>query len=295
MRSILTVSILGVALALGGCAADANDSSATNETGEANEALSALGTQLVGAYQFGVAKGNYEEYDHLTLDKAGSYTADKPNPTHGAALPESGTWTTSGGRLVLHPEHAFLKHYDVSVAADGSGMKLTRFGNTEKFDRVAPVACADDGDCTAGQECHFVSICPSAPGTVHCMAGRNLCVTVAHANESCGFRTQSVDCARGLDCVHAAGTPLDALTCLPHVAQYGESCGGFIRNAPQCDAGLVCSHIGSDGHLINPDLPGVCRAGEGSTCGGNIQGAHECASPLHCAFTNPDIGGVCAQ
>ena len=289
MRSILGITAL--ALAIGGCAATSDTTSTTGTTGESSEALS-VRASLVGAYQFGIAKGNYEEYDHLTLDQSGSYTADKPNPTHGAALPESGFWFAAAGSLFLGPSHSGIKRYDVVTTV--TGMSLTRFGKTELFDR-APVSCEADADCASGQECRFVAVCPTPPSGVHCQAGRLECVSVAHEGESCGFRTQTTPCARDLDCRHEGGTPLDALTCLPHLAQYGEACGGFVAHPTQCDAGLACSHVDADGTFINPDLPGVCLAGEGAACGGNMVGAHACASPLHCASSNPDVGGTCAQ
>jgi len=285
--------ILGIALALGACAGHKAEVVAGNEQGDGPGARQ-LREQLVGVYQFAVAKGNYEEYDRLTLDASGVYTADKPNPTHGAAIPESGGWRTAASNLILFPTDAAPKRYEVTLAAGGTGMKLSRGGKTEQFDRVVdPARCGADSDCPSGQECRFVPLCPSRPGMLHCLAGRNQCVSVAREGERCGFRTQTVQCARGLDCRHAPGTPLDALTCLPHVAQYGESCDGFVLHPTQCDVGLVCSHIDSEGHLINPDLPGVCFAGEGAPCGGSTRGAHQCASPLRCVSRNPDIAGVC--
>lgn len=257
MRSTLVSAILGVALALGGCAVSTSED-ATSATSEA--LATRPSSQIAGAYQFGVLKGNYEEYDHLTLDASGSYTADKPSPTHGAPIPESGAWTTThgGNTLVLSPSHASNKRYDVTYTADNSGISLTRAGKTEKFDRavVSPVACSTNADCASNEECRFVSVCPNAPNGITCHAGRLECVAVSH---------------------------------------YNESCGGFTAHPMPCATGLACSHIAANGSLINPDLPGVCLADVGSTCGGNMVGAHACASPYHCVTSNPDVAGTCAE
>lgn len=258
MRSILVsslVGVVGVSLFLGGCAV-----STTEDASQSNEAVSATATRIVGAYQFGIAKGNYEEYDHLTLDISGSYTADKPSPTHGAPIPESGVWTTThgGNTLVLSPSHASNKRYDVTYTTDNSGISLTRSSKTEIFTRVAtsPVSCTTNADCASNEECRFVSVCPNAPNGITCHAGRLECVTVAH---------------------------------------YNESCGGFTAHPIQCATGLTCTHVAANGSLINPDLPGVCLADVGSTCGGNMLGAHACASPYRCVTSNPDVAGVCAE
>jgi len=293
MRSILTVSIFGIALALGGCAAHTTEPAGAEET---DEALSALDERLVGAYRIALEKGNFEEYDTLTLDASGRYTAEKPSPTKGPDISEIGSWRASGGRLLLIPSRASAKRYDVALVDGGSEMTLTRAGRTELLDRVLTSTCSSDRDCPRGEECHAVPVCPDEDGGgVRCQALIDECVDVAQEGESCGFRTQSIDCARGLDCRHAPGTPLDALTCLRPLAQYGEPCGGFVARPVECGDGLACSHVGADGRLINPDLPGVCLAGEGSSCGGTFAGAHACASPLRCESSNPDIGGVCVE
>jgi hypothetical protein len=283
-------SIVGAALVFGGCAANTAESSTTEET---SEALTTLGKQLVGDYSFANAKGNFEEFDRLSIQADGSYAGDKPNPTKGAPITESGNWFTAYGQLVLHPAHAGARRYDVSVASDGSGMKLTQFGttHTERFDKI--LNCTSDADCVTGDECRFVPNCPNTG--IHCLSGHNACVKVAAFGESCGFRTQTTPCARDLDCRHVSG-PLDALTCAEHIAQYDEACGGFFAHAAICADGLQCAHMDSDGTLLgNPDLPGRCRAAEGSVCGGNMTTAHQCAYPLHCQTTNPDVAGTCAQ
>jgi len=292
MQIISTVSMLGIALALGACAVHTAETAGAEEAGETE---SALDGRLVGAYRIAVVKGNFEEYDTLTLDVSGRYTAEKPSPTKGPDISEIGSWRAAGGRLDLNPSQADAKRYDMALVAGGSEMKLTRLGETEVFDRVVTSACSTDGDCPRGQECHSVPVCPETDGGIRCGALINECVNVAQEGESCGFRTQTIDCARGLDCRHAPGTPLDALTCLPPVAEYGEPCGGFVLHPAECGDGLACSHVGADGRLINPDLPGVCLAGEGSSCGGTVAGARACASPLRCQSPHPDTGGICVE
>ena len=79
-----------------------------------------------------------------------------------------------------------------------------------------------------------------------------------------------------------------------HLAQYRESCGGFINNPIVCDTGLACSHVDADGSFIHPDLPGVCLLSVGQHCGGFVSVPTACAAPLHCqADVNGDLGGIC--
>src|SRR5262245_45414108 len=97
MRSMMTVSIFGIALTISGCAAHATETAGPEETGETGSALDA---RLVGAYRFAVEKGNFEEYDTLTLAASGRYTAEKPSPTKGPDISEIGSWRSAGGRLL---------------------------------------------------------------------------------------------------------------------------------------------------------------------------------------------------
>ncbi len=298
MRSIFAATVLGLALSLGvsACAVDAGSSSSTDAVASTAETLSALGNKVVGQYTRTIAKGNWEEFETLSLSADGTYAATKPSPTKGDPIPEAGSFRTASGDLILSPSRASSKRYTLSITS--SGITITRAGTThaEQLDKVvAPVTCATSGDCASGQECRFVSICPPAPpGGVTCYAGKNECVTVAQLGDSCGFRTPTTPCASGLDCRHVSG-PLDALTCAVHIAAYDEPCGGFFATAAICGDGLECTHTDSDGKLFgNPDSPGRCRVAEGSACGGLTADPHACVYPLHSQLgTVADKGGVC--
>jgi hypothetical protein len=293
MRSILVSSILCAAFAFTGCAADG-----TNSPEPSVEAESLAYVALVaGNYDRQAVKGSAEFYETLTLKTDGTYTGTLPSKD--APIDEYGTFNASGSSgavtsVTLHPHGGAAAKYIASVASDRSGIKLGLGGKTEYF-QTSPSYCGSDADCVAGQECLFVSNCPPATaGSVTCHSGRQICVNVAEAGESCGFRTQSITCARGLDCVHVGG-PLDALTCAPHTAQYGESCGGFVANAAQCADGLACSHVAADGSSILPDLPGVCLEDIGSPCEGFVATQHVCANGATCQLDpgTPDAPGVC--
>jgi hypothetical protein len=62
---------------------------------------------------------------------------------------------------------------------------------------------------------------------------------------------------------HLSASKLTSLVTLaqllqPRIAQLGEHCGGFIRNAPVCDKGLVCSLKGK----LPVDVGGTCIQSE---------------------------------
>jgi len=146
MRFQVIAALAVASLAFAGCAANTDETATSSD-----EALSA--TLLVGAYD--IESQSTGDFGHLVLRADGSYLAETiimcikapcNNPR------EEGHWTSSSfshttiGTLKLHPNHGGTRSYSVSVAQDGTGMKLGRHGNIAYYDRV-PTWCDLASDC----------------------------------------------------------------------------------------------------------------------------------------------------
>jgi hypothetical protein len=145
------------------------------------------------------------------------------------------------------------------------------------------------GNITGALECEDGLVCFGGP-LVGDVGGT--CMKPVAEGGSCGFRVQTSPCADGLDCVHVAGTPLDALTCVARKAQFGQHCGGNIMGALECEDGLVCSGPGPVG-----DIGGTCACpGMQHWCPSHVDASGTC-NPGYCLFAGAMclIGKPCAD
>jgi hypothetical protein len=294
MRSILLSSILCAAFAFSGCAVAPSDGG-SDQTVSAESASARA--RLVGSYTREVSKGNGEFYETLALVADGSYSATLPSK--GGSILETGSFQVSSKKgllsLTLDSDAGSSAKYSVSLAGDGSGMKLGSADSgtfvSERFLKdVTTTTCATDADCGSDSVCKFVSLCPpAAPGGVTCFAGRNECVKVAGVGASCGFRVPSptIQCASGLECVHSGG-PLDSLSC-EKVGAVGDSCGFRTQSSP-CASGLECVHFGGPLDSLSCEKVGAV----GDSCGFRTQSS-PCASGLECVHFGGPLGSLSCE
>lgn len=209
---------------------------------------------------------------HLTETKGPHCAPAQPCPL----LPTR--FLESNGTFTVQPGHGVQLFPAVSVPAlaESFGLQkncegLLRLATTESSVDVYLMKdvndCSDDSHCGSGQECQSISLCPPpAPGMVSCLGMRNACVAVAQAGQSCGFRTQTIPCARDLECKHVSG-PLDALSCAPQ-GSAGQFCGGI--GGIQCPADSHCVLGGSF-----PDAGGSCQL----DCAPGLRKCMMCGAP----------------
>lgn len=153
MRSIFAVSVVAASLIFSGCAAQsASDADDESAVGEADEALTAYGKSLIGAWR--VLPGYTLDLNELVLKGDGTFIwhhdikcITTPCPTR-----DDGKWIaykpapgTVQGRVRLIGKSG-TRQYVVVKGSDGT-IKLSRHGMTAKLESIvnwcqAPVDCA---------------------------------------------------------------------------------------------------------------------------------------------------------
>ncbi len=246
---VLPISLLGLVA----CSAPAPE-----HVAKTGSKLSDTGTLIVGAYHFTNAVSGNEVWKSLDLLADGTFGAFAPCKVPACtAFRQTGTFDVqtddSGNQtLVLSAANGQSYSYALTLGWDGAqGLELvTDAGDDEQLSYVA-------GSCRADADCAGQSTIDATSGT--CASG-----TVA----SCAVNECQTQCA-----------PSN-----PALAQRGAACGGFVANAKQCAAGLVCitSSI--------PDKPGTCEPeGTPSSC----QSDFDCFDDQQSCFTtDSQCGGA---
>lgn len=166
MRTIHLAAALALSAlaAVAGCAAQTNHVADAEETDEQGNAISLNADQLVAGWNL-QAGSKTLGFGHLALKSDGTYFTETvvtcikyPCPS----LREEGTWHSTSfdkkleGSLSLHPTGHASRKYTVSLASDGSGMKLGRSSVIAYFDKVLNY-CDDSSDCP-GQKIYALGL-----------------------------------------------------------------------------------------------------------------------------------------
>ena len=190
------------AFAFAGCALSADHGADSEETDEAGNALSKTAPELVDAYN--LQAGSTGDFSHLVLKADGSYFAETTIECFRAPCIDPrtvGTWRstdfthTTLGTLSLRPAGSASVKYKVSLAGDGSGMKLSRGGVISRFDKVLNF-CDDGSDC-AGQPVRALGIMCMKGDAYHtvCATGSHSCITKCMSTTPCEVTRCGIGCA----------------------------------------------------------------------------------------------------